>query len=269
MNEHRPTRSAKAQFDRQATHYNAEWNAWSAQTLDWLLEHAAPVSTDTVLDAATGTGWTAMAFAPRVQSVVGLDVSAGMLAQARLEAEAQGLDNLTFAEGPAEALPFPDESFSLVTCRIAAHHFLSIPQFLRETMRVLKPGGRLALVDTTVPGDNPEAAQWQNRVEAMRDPSHVHNAAENEWREMTEAAGLTVETLTSAGAGITIPLSDWLVKAGCSPEQAAHVRQMFTDAPQSAKQAFFIETGPDGETRFTWPRVGLKAVRAADRVQST
>ena len=51
----------------------------------------------------------------------------------------------------AEALPFEDATFDLVTSRIAPHHFESIPTFLDGTRRVLKPGGRFALVDNVVP----------------------------------------------------------------------------------------------------------------------
>ena len=261
-----PARSAKEQFDKQATHYNTDWNAWSAETLTWLLENAGPRPTDTVLDVATGTGFTALAFAPSVQSVIGLDVSPGMLAQAQKRAEELGLNNLTFQEGAAESLPFPEATFDIVTCRIAPHHFLDIQAFLNETARVLTPGGRLALVDTAVPDDLPEAADWQNAVEVRRDPSHVRNYTPQEWRRMTEAAGLTVLEATSTGGGITIPLSDWIFKAGCTPEQAADVRRLFAEAPENAREVFQIVTGPDSETVFTWQRVALKAIKP-NRVQ--
>ena len=55
---------------------------------------------------------------------------------------------------------------------------------------------------------------------------------------MARAAGLTVAECGSGGGGITIPLSDWIVKAGCTPDQAAEVRRRFAEAPQSAKAAF-------------------------------
>ena len=256
-----PARSAKEQFDKQAVQYDTQWNAWSEQTLGWLLENADPHPTDFVLDVATGSGFTALAFAPYVQTVMGLDVSIGMLEQARKQAGEQKIANAVFQEGAAEALPFGAGSFDIVTCRIAPHHFLDIREFLSEAARVLTPGGRLALVDTAVPDDASEAAEWQNQVEALRDPSHVNNHTPSEWRAMTEEAGLTVSECDAGGGGITIPLSDWLVKAGCSPTQAAEVRQHFQTAPQGAKEAFQIETRPDGETVFTWRRVLLKAVK--------
>jgi ubiquinone/menaquinone biosynthesis C-methylase UbiE len=261
METNTPVRSAKEQFDKQATEYNAQWNLWSEETLNAMLTVAQATPTDTVLDVATGTGFTALAFAPLVYSVVGLDVSPGMLEQAQKYAVERGITNARFQEGAAEALPFGDHSFDLVTCRIAPHHFLDITHFLSETARVLKPGGRFVLADTTVPDDYPEAARWQNIVEVLRDPSHVQNYTPSEWRQMTEAAGLTVTECRTNGGGITIPLSDWLHKAGCTPEQSAAVRQAFADAPESAKQAFQIVTNTDGETVFTWQRVLLQAVK--------
>lgn len=254
-------RSAKEQFDRQAAHYNTKWNAWSEETLAWMLKAAVGKPTDSVLDVATGTGFTALAFAPHVYSVVGLDVSPGMLARARQRAAEHGLVNVMFEEGAAESLQFMDGSFDLVTCRIAPHHFLDVQQFLAETERVLKRGGHLVLVDTTVPDDSPEAAAWQNAVEVIRDPSHIRNYTPREWRQMAEAAGLSVTQSSSAGGGITIPLSDWLVKAGCAPEQSAEVRRRFAESPDSARKAFQIETHKDGETVFTWQRVALLAFK--------
>ncbi len=254
-----PERSAREQFDKQATEYNAQWNTWSEETLNAMVALAQPKPTDAVLDVATGTGFTALAFAPLVQSVVGLDVSPGMLRQAKTYAAGRGIINAVFQEGAAEDLPFADASFDLVTCRIAPHHFLSVPQFLAETARVLKPSGRLVLADTTVPDDLPEAADWQNAVEAIRDPSHVRNYPPSAWRRMAEAAGLAVTECHTKGSGITIPLSDWITKAGCTPDQAALVRRSFAEAPDSARAAFQIRTSADGEAVFTWPRVLLRA----------
>ncbi len=254
-----PKRTAKEQFDKQATEYNAQWNTWSEETLNAMLDAAQPKLTDTVLDVATGTGFTALAFAPLVQSVVGLDVSPGMLRQAEAYAAERGITNAVFQEGAAELLPFGDNSFDLVTCRIAPHHFLNVPQFLSETARVLKPSGRFVLADTTVPDDLPEAADWQNAVEAMRDPSHVRNYTPGAWRQMAEAAGLIVTECHTEGSGITIPLSDWITKAGCTPTQADAVRRAFADTPETVRAAYQIQTDANGGTVFTWPRVLLRA----------
>ncbi|MCW3060866.1 MAG: Methylase involved in ubiquinone/menaquinone biosynthesis [Capsulimonas sp.] len=256
-----PTRSAKEQFDKQAAHYNAQWNTWSEETLSWILAHSGYQPTDKVLDIATGTGFTALAFAPHVAEVIGSDVSTGMLDQARKQAEEREITNATFTEAPAEALPFLDATFDIVTSRIAPHHFLDIQKFAAETARVLKPGGRLVLVDTSVPDGDIEAADWQNAVEVLRDPSHVRNYTPSEWRAIWEDAGLTVETIGDTGGGITIPLSDWIFKAGCTPEQAQQVRDQFANAPANVKAIYQIVEQANGETVFTWRRVAVRAVK--------
>ncbi|SHI57904.1 Ubiquinone/menaquinone biosynthesis C-methylase UbiE [Hymenobacter daecheongensis DSM 21074] len=257
-----PIRTAKEQFDRQAAHYNAQWNAWTEASLHWLLTHAACQPTDEVLDVATGTGFTALAFAPYVQSVVGLDVSEGMLAQARRKQAELGLANVRWQEGAAEALPFPDGAFSLVTCRIAPHHFDSVPRFLAEVARVLRPGGRLLLADTTVPDDDPATAAWQNRVEALRDPSHRRNLPPREWRQQLEAAGLRVAEMAAPGGEVPMRLGEWLEKAGCQPEQAAEVRTAFAAASPTAKAAFQIQPLADDDFTFVWQRLVVKATKA-------
>ena len=253
-----PLRTAKEQFDRQATHYDAQWNQWTEESLAWLLGHATPKTTDHVLDVATGTGFTALGFAPHVQWVTGLDVSTGMLEQARRRASEQRITNVTFVEGAAELLPFPDASFDLVTCRIAPHHFLSVPRFLAETNRVLRPEGRVALADTTVPADSTCDA-WQNRVETLRDPSHVRNYTRTEWERFVIAAGFTLAVVEDASGGIAITLNDWLVKAGCSPDQSDAVRREFAKASTAVERAFHIERLAANDIGFTWQRIAFVA----------
>ena len=129
------SRTAKEQFDRQADNYNAQWNSWSEETLASLIEMAQPQSTDAVLDVATGTGFTALEFAPYVATVDAVDVSTGMLDVARKYAAERAIDNISFSEASAESLPFADGSFDIVTCRIAAHHFQSVRRAIRRGSR--------------------------------------------------------------------------------------------------------------------------------------
>jgi ubiquinone/menaquinone biosynthesis C-methylase UbiE len=253
-----PQRTAKEQFDRQAAHYDVQWSQWTEESLVWMLTHAGCTPEDNVLDVATGTGFTALGFAPHVHWVTGLDVSSGMLEQARQRATAQGLANVTFVEGAAEALPFPDAHFDLVTCRIAPHHFLSVPGFLAEVRRILRPGGRLALADTSVP-DDAVAAAWQNEVEALRDPSHVRNYTRSEWEQAVTEAGLALDAVEYLPGSIPITLNDWLVKAGCTGEQAQQVRQAFIHAPAAARDAYQVEPLPDGDYGFHWHRIAFVA----------
>ncbi len=253
--------TAREQFDRQASHYNAQWNQWSERGLEWLLDHARAEPTHRLLDVATGTGFTALAFAPRVAEVVGLDVSEGMLAQARRQAQEAGVTNVRFELGAAEQLPFADASFDRVTCRVAAHHFESVPRFVGESFRVLRPGGMLLITDTSVPDGMPEADAWQNRVEWVRDRSHARNYSPAEWRVFVEAAGFTVEAVERCDESTPITLRDWMKKSGCAGEAARQVERMFAEAPADARREFAIHPLADGDIAFQWMRVVLAARR--------
>lgn len=250
------TDAARAQFDRQAHRYNETWAAWSDETLARMVALADPQPTWDALDVATGGGFTALAFARHVASVVGTDIAPRMLEQAALRAEREGVANVRWVEAPAESMPFPDASFDLVTVRIAPHHFVDVDAFLAEVRRVLRPGGVFVLGDTTVPDDDPEAAAWQNGVEKERDPSHIANLSPRVWAELAGRAGLNVEVCEFREAAIAIQFDTWIETAGCDPERAARVRERFASAPESARRHFRIEAG-----RFAWPRVILKAKR--------
>jgi ubiquinone/menaquinone biosynthesis C-methylase UbiE len=258
-----PTRTAQEQFDRQAVHYNDQWNKWNEGTLAWLVERAAAKREDRVLDVATGTGFTARAFAPLAAEVVGIDVSEGMLAQARKLSADAGLGNIRFQQARAESLPFEDSWFDIVLSRIAPHHFVSVPKFAAESFRVLKPGGRFLVADSTVPDGAPEVRDWQNRVEQLRDPSHKRNYAAEEWRGIVKDAGFEVGEVESLPEKNPISMRTWLEKGGCVGDAAAEVERTFRDAPAEAKRIFNITVQPDGDTQFQWLRIVLSARKPA------
>ena len=258
-----PFRTSQEQFDRQAAHYNAQWNAWNRESLGWLIEHAHCRDSDKWLDVATGAGFTAVAFAPLVAKVAGVDVSVAMLNEARGRVRAAGLANLVFASGAAETLPFGTEAFDGVVCRLAAHHFLSVPRFVAEAYRVLRPGGRLLITDTTGPDDAPEVDAWHNHVEVLRDGSHVRNYTPGEWCGFVTGAGFALEEWQQVPEPMPIILEDWLEKAGCHGPAAAEVRRLFEEAPPDMVRTFAIRQGPDGNISFQWLRIALSACKPA------
>lgn len=262
-----PARTSKEQFDRQAAHYDRQWNSWNEESLAWMLDRVRLHPNDTVLDVATGAGFTAIAFAPHVKRVVGLDVSTGMLDQARQRATSLGIQNLELKEGPAENMPFADTSFDVVACRIAAHHFLDVQSFLSESHRVLKPGGRFLLADTTVP-DNPELDGWQNTIEKVRDPSHVRNYSLTEWNRMAADAGFTILESGVKQGMIRVGVRDWLRKGGCSDRQSAEVYAMLAAASEAIRTAFGIQRLPDGDMEFAWHRIVMLASKSAGYPES-
>jgi ubiquinone/menaquinone biosynthesis C-methylase UbiE len=259
-NQHRmPSVSSEQQFNRQAPHYNAQWNSWNGESLAWLIEHAHCRPSHRWLDVATGGGFTAAAFAPLVGEVTALDVSTAMLEQARERARAAGVSNVVFESGAAEALPFPPDAFDGVICRLAAHHFLSVPMFAAEAYRVLRPGGRLLVTDTSEPDGAPELDAWHNHLEVLRDKSHVRNYTPAEWRGFVTGVGLVVEQLDQVREAVPITLKAWLEKGGCAGEAAAEVRRLLLNATEEAVRTFSIRRLPDGDIGFQWVRIALSA----------
>jgi SAM-dependent methyltransferase len=114
-----------------------------------------------------------------------------MLVAAEAHLTDKGVTNVAFRPAAAEALPFDDASFDLVTCRIAPHHFEDAAAFVHEAARVLKPGGMLLVQDHLMPEDA-TAARYIEAFEKLRDPSHNRAFTETEWRAMFADAGMTV-----------------------------------------------------------------------------
>ena len=169
MNDNRDL--VKQRFGATAENYVRSTDHSQGESLDRLLALVDPQPGWRALDIATGGGHTALAVAPRVGEVVATDLTAEMLAAAERFIRGQGVENVTFREADAMALPFGDAEFDLVTCRIAPHHFPDCAQFVREAARVLRPGGVAAMVDNVVP-DDLGAARHINAIEKLRDPSH-------------------------------------------------------------------------------------------------
>ena len=143
-----------------------------------------------VLDVATGTGHTALVFAPRVARVWATDITAQMLAQVKIAMLDRGMDNMVISFADVADLPFRENLFDLITCRIAAHHFPDISSFLTESRRVLRSGGLLTVVDNIVPDG--AAGDYINAFEKLRDPSHGRCLNVTEWRAALNRKGLTI-----------------------------------------------------------------------------
>lgn len=102
-----------------------------------------------VLDLACGTGEPAISLASKVGPqgrVVGIDINGELLEVARSRSEQRALPNLVFQQADAHKLPFPDASFDLVTSRFGVMFFDDVGLALGEARRVLRPGGRIALL---------------------------------------------------------------------------------------------------------------------------
>ncbi len=116
----------------------------------------------------------------------------------------------------AEELPFADSGFDLAVTRVAAHHFADVAASTRELGRVA--GKRVVVVDNLFMDDAAE------RADKLRDPSHVRNYTEAEWRAFFGDAGIEVEEVRTFD--YPIELEPWLDRTGCTGETAEEVRAL-------------------------------------------
>ena len=183
-------------FGERAAFYTTSSSHTDQQVLARIIEMAQPKPDWTVLDVATGTGHTAFAVAPHVRSVIGIDLTPEMLAEAEQLQMDRSISNVTFQLGNVHNLPFRDNSFDLLTCRRAAHHFSDIERALDEMRRVLRPGGRIVIDDRSVPEDD-FIDQCMNLLDTYHDESHVREYRRSEWERMLEKSGFQVEVADS------------------------------------------------------------------------
>jgi SAM-dependent methyltransferase len=203
-----------------------------------------------VIDIACGPGSLTLELAPHVARATGFDITPAMLDQARAAQAAKGLENVDWVQGNAEALPFPDDAFSLVTCSAAFHHFEQPAAILAEMRRVCRPGGRIVVSDVTPEED--KAAAY-DRMEKMRDPSHGHAHPVAELAAIGTGLGLGEPR---AQTSLTGPMPYAAVLATSFPEE--HSREellglMRDDAVVGADQLGFKAELTDGEVMVTYP----------------
>jgi len=97
-----------------------------------------------VLDVATGTGFIAVAIAPKVKSVIGIDFTPAMIARAEKKLEELNIENIDLINADIAAIDFAESSFDLITCSMAIALFPDIPQVLAKWYQWLKKGGSVA-----------------------------------------------------------------------------------------------------------------------------
>jgi len=229
-------------FGESAEAYVASPGHAGGADLNRLVELAAPALSDRALDISTGGGHTALAIASRVQSVAVTDLTPRMLATARTFLTEQGVNNATYVIADAERLPFLDASFDLVTVRIAPHHYANVTAAAHEMARVLRPGGRLVVIDNIAPEDEALDALG-NRWEKWRDPSHVRNYTASEWRTFLTDAGLEITDLETQRK--TYDFAPWTARMRMPADERAKLEADILAASSEAR-AYFAVTKADG-----------------------
>lgn len=240
--------------ERVRTQYGAAGDAYvksvghaTGKDLARMVDAAGPAVSDRLLDIAAGGGHVARVFAPHVAHVVASDLTPEILRHASASFREQGVANIETRAADAEDLPFDDASFEIVTCRIAPHHFPRPDRFVAEVARVLTPGGRFVLVDSTVaPG---EAGTFFNRVEKLRDPSHVRSLTVDEWRSLLRQAGLIPFVIESFSK--RHDFEDWTSRSRMAAVDRDALESLILEAPDSTRNALNAETVDGRLVAFT------------------
>ena len=208
-------------WDERAAAYRTSDAHADGEDLDRLVEWTR--GAQTALDVATGGGHVARRLREAGIDIVTCDPSPGMQPSVICR---------------AEEIPFADASFDVVACRTAPHHFEDVAQAVGEMARVARD--RVLIVDTMFMGDDVEAA------EALRDPSHVRNYSEAEWRQLVEQAGLRVEELETFEH--SFDLDAWLARTGCVGADADEAVRLLGDRAK--------------DSTLTLKKIAIKAVPA-------
>ncbi len=229
----------KAQFARNAEAYVKSRSHSQGSDLAKILDWTKPSDSWRCLDVATGGGHVARILSPHVGFVVAVDLTPEMLQAARRSIEETGVQNVIYVVSDAEDLPFLDETFNLVTCRIAPHHFKDKNAFLRQVFRVLKSGGKFVMIDNVAPED-PVLDRDMNTFEKLRDESHVRCSTISQWKEMLGAAAFSIireETVRK-----TYEFREWAARTARSSEQVENVRRYILSMDERSSKYFNVKT---------------------------
>jgi ubiquinone/menaquinone biosynthesis C-methylase UbiE len=199
---------------------------------DQLRTFVAPSGDERAIDSGTGAGTLALALAPLVREVVGVDIVPELLEQARHGAP----ENATFVEGDATNLQFETGSFDLSCTRRTLHHIAHPEPAIAELARVTAPGGRVFVDDQIAPVD-PLAALDLDRFERARDPSHTRTLPDVDFRQLFEANSLVL--IRSHFQTHRRELGYYLDLADCVGDARARALQLSPGGPE----AYVAESG--------------------------
>ncbi len=248
--------TVRRQFGKQAGAYAASRSHAEGSDLDILLDQLQIRDGDVALDVATGPGFVAARVARRAARVVALDLTPEMLRRAGQRMQQQRARNVRLVQADAEALPFRDRTFDVVTCRRSAHHFPVLSTALDEMARVLRPGGRLGITDQASPEDEP-GNTLQELLEQLHDPGHVRSLPATEWGRVVEEAGFRLRFLTVVEE--PQPFDEWLRTSDASDDARRTIGDLLSAASPEALRSIGYTDGANPS--FAKRRVILAADR--------
>ncbi|WP_303850138.1 class I SAM-dependent methyltransferase [Seleniivibrio woodruffii] len=216
-------------FDSSAANYLNSSDHRTGSDLEFLAERFAEVRFGRMLDVACAAGHFANAVPADIKIVT--DLSLNMLKKAD---EAFGLS--LGAVSAAEFLPFQNDSFNFVGCRIAMHHFRNPCMFMGEVFRIMKQDGIFVLIDSVVDADDGHL----NRIELLRDETHKKSHTVENIIAMAECERL--EAKEAVILHKRHDFSEWANRLNPSTELFAEIEKAFFDLPAEYKQRYRVET---------------------------
>ena len=181
-----------------------------------------------------------------------------MLDQARAIATERGLQNVRFEAIDAHDIPYPDESNRSCNLSNCASSLSRHRKFLSEVYRVLNRTGVFLLCDTTT-SEDALLAEWHQRVEALRDPSHVAAPAPSEWRTLIADAGFEITHSTPTRVDMTF--WDWVKRSGSPDDVVEGLHLDFANASDAVKTEYGVSSIDVDDFEFHWPVFTCRAVK--------
>ncbi len=221
-------------------------NVYRRKHMEHMIDVLSPLDETSILEVAAGTCACGRALAESADVVTCLDTTPEMLEVGKKAAKESNLSNLVYVVGDAAALPFLSGSFDLTLCRLAFHHIPEYKTPFAEMVRVLRHGGRLALVDLIAPEES--LRKTKDDIERLRDPSHAKTLSWEEMLALFEEAHLTVSTCEQTDLPVT--LDDWLDVTDVSPAVADEIRQKLHAEMGGGEKTGFDPYEKDGQLCF-------------------
>ena len=245
------------QFSKQAIPFSTAKTIADGKALQLLIDAVGAGPADTVLDVACGGGNVVCAFAQVVRHATGIDMTPAMLERSRAMAREKALSNVSWDEGQATSLPYADGSFTIVVTRFSFHHFIEPLAVLKEMVRVCAPGGRVLVADMHTSTDAAKGAEF-NRMELLRDPSHVRALPVAELKALFPAAGLPAAKITFYE--LRDELENLLGRSFPNPGDGDKIREIFRTSARDDRLGIPIQL-EGSHVNYTYPVAVLAAVR--------
>lgn len=238
-------------FRQQVELFERADSPFAGKATEWLGELGPDL---VVLDVACGAGHVAEQVAPEVRQVVGVDLTPELLGLGAERLHTAGIHNVLLQEGNVTALPFVDESFDVVACRSALHHFGDPVGAIAEMARVCRVGGRVVVSDLVAP--SVELRDPFDAVHRLLDPSHASAFVDDEIGALLEDAVGPLTYAEASGYG-SLPIDFIFTDAADRTEVMAALE---AELDGGLPTGFQPSRGDDGVT-VTFCTVVVHAIR--------